>query len=348
MSTMFLLPDASVTTTIALSAVRELSRVVVSLSDDLDKDIEKLRETLNLPRDPARWTIVLAARLSCHERVFQERLKAEMMFHRAALCEMYGGGESPNGDLLAGMSTAVLDAHQSFTHAEEIFKQFNCIYDGYASQLHNAERDRIQDAQPALVREYKMLQSDASALQHDFAQWVECFTLVLGNPDPGAFVASLQTRRFYDCDIFSRELASPFQLLADYVKTRQGIRDKCIEMRDQGALTLLSRPGDRVPAAELRSQLRRYEDLIQAILSGSARQSEAIRSIEMLVQDAHLHASAIFTAGGGKISLEKIHDVFRRYDELRVMCSRLVERSAQFSKAMAQHIVTLEKARDWL
>ncbi|OSD00152.1 hypothetical protein PYCCODRAFT_1371779 [Trametes coccinea BRFM310] len=341
MSSIFLLPETSVTRSIALLSVKELSNVVVSLSGALDKDVEMLRETLQLPRDSARWTIALAARLSCHERVFQECIRTEVEFHREALYAMYCGDESSNGDLLHDMSAAVVGVHQSFA-------RLNALFDGYAPHLDAAERAQIQDAHPALLREFKMLQTDDSAIQHDFTEWRGCFRVFLGDQTLDVYDTLLQTRRFSDPRLFFHELASPFQLLTEYLKKRQEIREKCVEMCDNDISSLLSRSGDCIPTAELRSQLRRYEDLGQLVLAGSVRQSEAIRSIEMLVQDANLHASVLFAAPDDRISLEKMHDTFRRYDDLRVMCSRVVERSAQLLDAMAPHIVTLEKARDWL
>ncbi|KAL7277900.1 hypothetical protein ACG7TL_008850 [Trametes sanguinea] len=237
---------------------------------------------------------------------------------------------------------------RSFASVLRGARDLNALFDGYAPHLDAAERAQIQDAHPALLREFKMLQTDDSAIQHDFTEWRGCFRVFLGDQTLDVYDTLLQTRRFSDPRLFFHELASPFQLLTEYLKKRQEIREKCVEMCDNDISSLLSRSGDCIPTAELRSQLRRYEDLGQLVLAGSVRQSEAIRSIEMLVQDANLHASVLFAAPDDRISLEKMHDTFRRYDDLRVMCSRVVERSAQLLDAMAPHIVTLEKARDWL
>ncbi|KAL7277895.1 hypothetical protein PYCCODRAFT_1371746 [Trametes coccinea BRFM310] len=345
MSSMFHIPEASVATTFGLSAVNELSGVVVSLSESLDKDIEKLQEVLNLPRDPARWTIVLAARLSCNEHVFQERIKAEMVLHHDALVQIHPS-EEHGGDLLGALHAAVQNAEESFKKVEDTYHLLNFLCDGYLLHLDSADREALQEAYPVFAQTYDQLHEDVSSLSKDMVQWTDCFSATIKNSDRDACETMLQQRRFHDPSIFARELGPLFQLLQGYLQARQEIRDKCVKLRDDAILDLLSRTGDRVPTSDLLTLLGQYEQLSMTLFHESTRQSEAIRTINLLVRHADLHASAIFTPNHIMLPLAEVHEAFHRYDAMRILCAEVVHRSVDVQKTMAKHVAVLEKARD--
>ncbi|KAI9067686.1 hypothetical protein FKP32DRAFT_1563209 [Trametes sanguinea] len=345
MSSMFLLPEASVATTFALSTINELSCVVISLSNDLDKDIEKLREALNLPRDPARWTAVLAARLSCNELIFQERIKSEMVLHHESLLQMYP--LEAGGDLLTGLHAAMKHAQESFKQVEDTYHLFNFLCDGYLLHLDGVDRDALQEAYPVVAQTYDKLHEDLSSLSEDMVHWMDCFCATIRNGDREACEKMLQSRRFKDPSIFARELAPLFGLLKDYMHARQELRNKCFKLREDANDHLLSRAGDRIPTNELRTHLGQFEQLSTTLFQESSRQSDAIRSINLLVRHADLHASAIF-ANHVMIPLAKVHDAFHRYDAMRMLCTDVVHRCANVQKTMTQHLKVLEKARDAL
>ncbi|KAI9068231.1 hypothetical protein FKP32DRAFT_1528333, partial [Trametes sanguinea] len=228
-----------VATSLALVAIRDSSQAVISLCDNLDKDVETLRDALHLPRDPARWTTVLAARLACHERIFQQRIKSELAEHRHALMQIYPVDEQ-NGDLLHGLHAAVASAGEAFRQLENTYHLLNFLYDGYLLQLDASDRETIQMIHPALAQSYERLHADYTSLSQNITEWGACFDTVIGNAGPAACDSMLRKRRFDDVSVFSRELAPLFQDIEQYLHARLKLRASCLEICDTNITDLLS------------------------------------------------------------------------------------------------------------
>ncbi|KAI9068232.1 hypothetical protein FKP32DRAFT_1672383 [Trametes sanguinea] len=230
--------------------------------------------------------------------------------------------------------------------AQAALNKYNCLRDGYLRQLDASERDAVEAGHPLLLQAYRNLEAHFNALYADVGEWADHFRAVLSLASPDSCDKLMRERRFCDPGTFYCELGPLFQVLVQFLQERQELRGQCIELSKNMLSSLESRSGGRIAMSELRTHLKKHEDLKHGLFTSSVRQTEVIRSIEMLVGDATLHASAIYTAIG-RITLEKITATFHRYDEMRVSCSDVVARSAQFVTSLEEHTALLEGARDW-
>ncbi|KAI9069750.1 hypothetical protein FKP32DRAFT_1559136 [Trametes sanguinea] len=348
MSTVPLLPGASVAPALAQVTVDARSAAVVTLSNSLDKELHQLRETLWLPRDPNRWAPVLAARLACHERVFQLRALQEILIHRDMITRIYIGTGNETGDLLDALSSSVGSARRSFNDFEAAYEQFTGLRNGFLFKLDIHARNACDAAQLTLHRVHGQLYGMLSKLIHDVCEWDDCFRTVIASAGVNDLSEGLQARRFKDAAAYEAELEPLFSRLRLFSNARRGMLMESAKLRQDSAQKWSSEGSAVVPIDVLLSELQQIDELSHLVFAQSNLQSQTIRSIMRIVQDASEHTTMIRSVSHAMLPLTKVHEAFHRYDAMRVQCAEIVHCCEDAVKIVSKHVQVLEKARDAL
>ncbi|OSD00160.1 hypothetical protein PYCCODRAFT_1371853 [Trametes coccinea BRFM310] len=343
---MTLLQGASVSPTLARIAIEARSKAVATLSGSLDKEVEQLREALWLPREPKQWAQVLAARLACHERVFQHRTLQEIIIHRDTLIRIHMGTRNETGDLLEALSSHVRHARQSFSDFETTYQSFTVLRTNFLFSLDIEARDACDAAQITLHRVHSQLYAMLSKLIHDVCEWDDCFRTVLANTGWTELSQKLESRRFRDEGAYEVELQPLFSHLQLLSEARHGMLLDSAQIRKESVQKWTSGGSSQVPIDELLSELQQLDESSHLLFTQSNLQSQTIQSVTRIVQDAAEHTNAIPSVSHAMLPLTKVHEAFHRYDAMRVQCAEVVHRCADARKTVSEHVAVLEKARD--
>ncbi|KAL7277905.1 hypothetical protein ACG7TL_008855 [Trametes sanguinea] len=283
MSTMTLLQGASVSPTLARIAIEARSKAVATLSGSLDKEVEQLREALWLPREPKQWAQVLAARLACHERVFQHRTLQEIIIHRDTLIRIHMGTRNETGDLLEALSSHVRHARQSFSDFETTYQSFTVLRTNFLFSLDIEARDACDAAQITLHRVHSQLYAMLSKLIHDVCEWDDCFRTVLANTGWTEVSQKLESRRFRDEGAYEVELQPLFSHLQLLSEARHGMLLDSAQIRKESVQKWTSGGSSQVPIDELLSELQQLDESSHLLFTQSNLQSQTIQSVTLLL-----------------------------------------------------------------
>ncbi|KAI0362895.1 hypothetical protein BV20DRAFT_1058537 [Pilatotrama ljubarskyi] len=337
-----------VKTALAKMAVDKMSNLVRSLSDALDKDLDDFIRELGLPPDSSTWIPTLATRLRCHEAVFQQRALTELKVHREALLKLYPVEDGEAGDLIDGISSDAAHARQCFEELENVWHHLNFLGENYLLRLDDYDRDQMQAAHPFLRRTYERLYQDLSGINRDICEWDDCFRTVVGDAGFQACFVRLDRGAYNVPGVFERDLLPAFNQLRDFAKAREGIREESAKWRKEAIQEWSLRAEDRFSAYEALNDLRQYEDVNRILFEQSCLQSDAMDSIKRVIQDSAVQTSTIRSVTHAALPMEKVHEAFHRYEEIRVTCARVVDCCMKAVVTMKRYVTLLEQVRDGL
>ncbi|KAI9063729.1 hypothetical protein FKP32DRAFT_1676216 [Trametes sanguinea] len=340
-------PFEAVSATVAIAAIDARSRGVAMLADTLDQDVQRLRETLQLPRRPERWSAVLSARLECHERVFQNCAYEEIFLHHQTLTEIHGDADETE-DLLQALESDLLQARQSFEDLESNYQSFTQLRNTVSSAVDSAERDAIEGAQLSLNHAHDEVYQALSRLIQDRCVWDDCFRTVIAKTGLDSLSEQRRARHLQRAGTFRAQLEPLFDHLSHFADARQGVRVDSAKLRRDNIQEWTLEGRNEVPLSELMSELRQVDEYAYLLFTQSNLQSQAMRSIHRIVDDAAIQASTLKSASNAMLPLAQVHEAFHQYDGMRLLCGEVIYRCTDAKKIMEEHIHVLEKARDML
>ncbi|KAI0362852.1 hypothetical protein BV20DRAFT_1040161 [Pilatotrama ljubarskyi] len=339
----------SIAVKVAIIAVDRTSSRICSSNDSLDKDLDAFIHELNLGPDSSTWVRTLAARLGCREKVFQHRAEAELVIHREALVTIFSSRDGQASDLMDALLSDVAQARSSFTRLENAWDTLNFLGDSYLLYLDVADREAFEAACPSLQRTYAKLHEDMSRVNRVVKQWDDCFRTVIAEAGFQECTERLRTRTADDINVYARDLLPLFECLRKLGQDRKAIGADCVKWRDSAVERLFLRHGDRIPTREARDELGKLEELERRLREQKCLQLDTMESIKRIVDDATLDSSTIRSATHARLSMERVHKAFHRYEEIRVTCAHVVDKCCSKTIGTMQRYVTLmQRVRDAL